>query len=385
MLVDEAAGDRVLVFGSLPPDARDLDLLARPSEERAIAAGLAAEGFVSRGREWARFRDGSAIGVDLVAAAAWNLPEAELAALFDEARPIEGFQRLVRPAPHHALLILARLGLSEKRRGRLEAVVAEDPKAWEWAEEAAPRWGLERALRRLRAGRGPRRLRRRRRVVVALSGLDGSGKSSQAAALKEALERLGHEAVVEWRPILANPSVGRLSDVARKALRRLRWVPGLSRLDRRAEAGESFLAAPDTTARRGPLRSVLTHAWVAYIALTNAYTHRRLARRGRVVIFDRYVLDSSVFMRYLWGGTFRLERRLLRALSPEPLCAFLLDVRGEAAYARKQDQWSVDELSRQAELYRELHTALGVSRLDGERPKEELCAEIAEQVWRALG
>ena len=35
-------------------------------------------------------------------------------------------------------------------------------------------------------------------------------------------------------------------------------------------------------------------------------------------------------------------------------------------------------------FYREEHAHLGVRRLDGELPREELCARIASEVWDAL-
>src|SRR6185295_14636664 len=98
---------------------------------------------------------------------------------------------LVRPAPHHALLILARLGMTKKRLGRLERALAEDPDALEKARLLAADWRVD--LRRLRI-RLISRPRRRRRVVIALSGIDGSGKSSQANAAEDALDRLGYTA-----------------------------------------------------------------------------------------------------------------------------------------------------------------------------------------------
>ena len=55
-----------------------------------------------------------------------------------------------------------------------------------------------------------------------------------------------------------------------------------------------------------------------------------------------------------------------------------------SAYARKAEQYSLEDLTRQARLYREEAEHLGARTLDGERPREELCAEIAEEVWRAL-
>lgn len=377
-LVDEAAVGRVLVLGSLPPGGRDLDLLAWPEDRRAVAARLAAEGFLPRGRDWVRFADCSAFVVDLVPAESYGLPEPELVEVFEQALAIDGLVRLVRPAPHHALLILARLGMTAKRRQRFHAALAEDPDALAKAQTVAPRWRAN--LSRLKVRRTFLR-KPRRRVVIALSGLDGSGKSSQASAAREALIRLGHEADTVWMPITANPAVWRVSAASRHVLRLFRWAPGFRRLDRKVAAGESFFATPGETRRAG----LLTRAWVAYIALANGITHRRLARRADVVVFDRYVLDSVVRMRYLWGGSFTFAAWLLRVLSPKPTLAFLLDVPGDVALGRKQDQWSREELQQQAELYREEADRLGVVRLDGTRPQVELCAEIAQTVWRKLG
>ena len=59
-------------------------------------------------------------------------------------------------------------------------------------------------------------------------------------------------------------------------------------------------------------------------------------------------------------------------------------MRPETALGRKRDRWSLPELRRQAELYREEAARLGVPRLDGERSPDELAAEIASAVWTAL-
>jgi thymidylate kinase len=369
----------VLVLGSLPPGGRDLDVLAWPDDRRAISARLQKEGFLSRGRNWVRFANGSARVVDLAPAEAYGVPEDELRQAFDAAIPLDGMERLCRPAPHHALLILARLGMTPKRRRRLDLALAEDPQALVRAEAAAARWRVD--LGRLRPRpRLMRRPRRPRRALIALSGLDGSGKSSQAAAAQEALARLGFDTGAVWMPITANPSVYRVSSSARALLRRLSRLPGLGGLDRRASAGESFFASPGAAKQPG----AATKLWVAYVALANAFTHRRLARSSKVVVFDRYVLDSVVRMRYLWGGRFPLAAGLLRALSPRPRLAFLLDVPGEVAYGRKPEQWSEADLERFRELYLEEAERLGVTVLDGTRPQDELSAQIAEEAWLAL-
>ncbi len=332
------------------------------------------------------FTDGSAYAIDLVPAESWNLPAPELAALYDEARPIEGMEQLVRPAPHHALLTLARLGFSEKRRARIDAAVAERADAWGAAAALAPTWRVD--LESLRHGRTRRALRPRRGHVVALSGLDGAGKSSQAAALREALAQLGHEAVVVWTPLGANPFVGQISRTARALLKRLTWIKPLGRLEQRLRSEGGSIVARPTGEAGGRGHSLLAGAWASFVALVNALEQRRAALRhtlrGRIVVFDRYCLDSVVRLRYLHGGSRRFQARLLGAISPTPIASFLLDVPAETARGRKQDEWDLAALRRQAALYREEVARLGVTHLDGERPPEELAAEIARTVWSKL-
>jgi thymidylate kinase len=100
-----------------------------------------------------------------------------------------------------------------------------------------------------------------------------------------------------------------------------------------------------------------------------------------VVILDRSALDAVVYVRDRWAGGAALpvQTRLLARLAPRPGRAYLLDVSPETAYARKHD-FPLDVLRARAALYRELHAALGVRRLDGEREPSDLCAEIAADV-----
>jgi thymidylate kinase len=103
-------------------------------------------------------------------------------------------------------------------------------------------------------------------------------------------------------------------------------------------------------------------------------------------VCDRYTLDSAVHLQHRYGaaGAFALQVGLIRMLSPRPRLAYLLDVAPEAALARKPDQFDIDELRTQAALYRAWHGRLGVRRLDGEAPPEEVCAQIARQVWEVV-
>ena len=414
-LVDSLLHAPALVFGSLPPQGRDLDLLVRPAQAEALADGLDAAGFLRSGDEWARFAGCTVESLELAPAASFGLPPGELDTLFEDAVPIEGFRNLVRPAPHHVLLIAARRAvrdgrLDRKRRARVDAALAEDPSAWEAARRRAAAWGARKALAALErahatgapipsavradaireelanAGAAAARLRAwrtvagrgRRGPVISLSGLDGSGKSSQAQALRDALLQLGYDVAVKWTRISYNPSLDVIAAPVKRVLRRGGGEGG---------DGGGERAAARALRERNPL---VRQVWVSIVAAGIGRLQRRATRphvrRGRAVVCDRYTLDSIVQLRHTYGERrrFGFQIALIRLLSPGPRLAFLLEVPPETALARKAEDYGAEELAAQARLYREVAEELGAIRLDGTRPREELCAEIARAVWERL-
>lgn len=419
--VNSLLTDRALIFGSLPPGGRDLDLLVRPPEEEALSRGLPAAGFLRRGDTLVRFDpDGPEI-VDLTPASSWGLPASELAELYSQSRPLADWQRLARPAPHHVLLILARRlmraggELEPRHRARVQAALTEDPDAWNAARERTVAWQAAPALAALesaystgtpvsRAKRvGAITSDRRRRGgsrrqagadvaraflprprlghVVALSGLDGAGKSSQAASVRDALDRLGYLAVTEW-PAIHGPSgfLHLMSRVGRRLL-----AP--SQPASEAGDGQSPEVGGGSVHQRSPF---LTLVWAALVsgrgALHTASKTWPHVARGRVVICDRYLLDSWVHLKHQFDAEsdYRAHMALLRLLAPRPLRAYLIEVAPEVAAQRKAER-TVEENVERARLYRDLAPVLGVRAIDGRQPRETIGADIARDVWEALG
>jgi thymidylate kinase len=227
----------------------------------------------------------------------------------------------------------------------------------------------------------------RRVRLVTLSGLDGAGKSSQGHLIQARLEQQGLRASVAWLPIAFNPSVEAFRDSLKSASRRLR--PG------RSSSGEAANAdrAPDADLARALVHrsAVAMHVWVTILAVANLVTNWRLtlrhSRTHDVLLLDRYSLDTAVRLAAWYGerGSVRFQTWLVRALSPRPLCAFLLDVAPETALARKRDKWDLDELAQQAGMYRDRAGEFAVMRVDGELPADQIADRITREVLRHLG
>jgi thymidylate kinase len=373
--VDALAHGPFLVAGTPPPEGRDLDVLAAPAVLDSLAAGLDGAGFHRRRTTWARFGP-----LELV-----DLGELRDADMLERGEPLEGCVHARRPDPADALRLTARSVADDGRLTAGRRSRADVPsEVWEQAR----RRGDAGALDALRAAlddaaatpalvtRLAGRVRRVREAgVVAISGLDGSGKSTQARMLTETLTRAGFDVAVEWNRVSHDAWLDRLARPVKRLLRR-----GGS--DAAPDAGSA------TSGEQAPPGG--RQLWVLVVALANAWAHflsvRRHIAAGRIVICDRYVLDSVVHLRahYPPGPGRTLGIAAVRLLSPRPRAAFYLSLEPRAAMARKEEPWSLERVTRQAEGYDTTSSDLAVRRLDATRAIDDLAAEIATESWRRL-
>jgi thymidylate kinase len=225
------------------------------------------------------------------------------------------------------------------------------------------------ALRRL-AGLIPRR-----RVVVAVSGVDGSGKSSLVRSLASSLSNASVPVSVVWtRPGMG----GGLATIGRWAKRALRQdqAPGMERMAR----GD----APDAMASR---RGVIGWAWAWLVVVSHAAaTRRRHAAAGGVVLYDRHLLDARATLDFFYGGAATgAHHAALSFLMPKADLTVYLDVPPSVAVARKPGDAFGDRAVRGQLVAYEGELAAARDRrwvvvMDGARPS----ADIAFEVLRSL-
>jgi O-antigen/teichoic acid export membrane protein len=196
------------------------------------------------------------------------------------------------------------------------------------------------ARRVARSARKPLLLRRRMGLSLALMGPNGVGKSTAAAALQRSLP---FEVRIVYMGIWKIPAKPRtpMASVVEIATR--------------------------------PLR-----IWVRYLL---AQYHQL---RGRVVVFDRYVYEALLPAQPPLLMAKRAYFQLLARTVPRPRATVVLDVPGEVAYGRKQEN-PPDELESERRLYRELTERLpSMELIDAGADASTVRAEITEIVWREL-
>lgn len=412
-MIDELLRASAIVFGSLPPENRDLDLLLTANEHARLGSVLTEAGWVADGRTWVRFAEGSAFAVDLVVLDRWMPNATAASSIRAGALPLDGFAHLHAPAQHHRILLLAKrhrdgMELTAERRAAFEGFSSDD---WARARDEADAWGLVEALdgldAELRGGARPTerpsaavravagRLRRSRRTrLLALSGLDGAGKSTHAEHLSTALTALGYDVSVQWTKIARDPVLNAIARPIKRVIRRIGGDSPPAPVELVDAAGErrNHPDGPppplDAATRRREQSALLTWGWTMVVAWANAGSHRRVVRgsASAVVICDRYVLDSTAHLRYRYGPQrrFRAQAAIIRLLSPRPVGAYLLDVSPVTARTRKPEQYTTADLKRLQWLYHEEAARLGVLRVDVERAELDVAGELARAAWLSL-
>ncbi len=230
-------------------------------------------------------------------------------------------------------------------------------------------------------------------LVVALSGMDGAGKSTTALELAAVFEEQHRPAVILWTRLAGDPHL--LNLVARP----VRWLLGRgtdatrprATPPRQAVAGVEATSGGQIVSRASRGR-LIDAVWVTFVALETVRGSWRafgLRRRGLSVICDRWAADALVDLRLRYGRH-RVAEWLLTHAIPPPDLVLYLKVDAATAAARKPGDQPLEVLEAMAELYGRAVADPNVVRIDAgaeravviQRAAEALRASLASTGWQ---
>jgi dTMP kinase len=221
----------------------------------------------------------------------------------------------------------------------------------------------------------PRRTRRYGTLICIL-GIDGSGKSTQAAALAEALEEQGVDAVhawARWKPILMLPA------------RRL----GRALVRRKGVQEDDYHGFTDSkrSILKGRLRASLWKNMALFEHSCQVFAKVRIPMMmGKTVVADRFVYDTLIDLSVnLNVRPEDLLKEPLLKMFPQPDLSILLDLSPKTGAVRKSDGTPEEYLAERRDLYRRLADAVGMEEVDAEGTPTGIHAEIRRRVWKKLG
>ncbi|OIO02893.1 MAG: dTMP kinase [Elusimicrobia bacterium CG_4_10_14_0_2_um_filter_56_8] len=202
----------------------------------------------------------------------------------------------------------------------------------------------------------------KRGIFIVLEGPDRSGKSTQAALLKEWLEELGHEVI-----ITREPGGTRLSEQIREIL-----------LDPKSviePMTELFLY--ETSRIKHTLEKIIP-----------------ALKAGKVIISDRYTLSTTAYQGYGRGLDLKTVETLNRiaTMNLKPDIIVVFDIPDKAFSQRERLTQGRDRIESEPDQFRKrvnrayklLARKPGVTRIDGGRAIEEIQKDIRARVAKTL-
>ncbi|GAC1318317.1 MAG: hypothetical protein NVSMB25_07610 [Thermoleophilaceae bacterium] len=275
-----------------------------------------------------------------------------------------------RPAIRHRLR--QRLGIAQGRRAAQGRGLGQGRRA-----------GQGRGVgQRRRVGQGRRAAQRRRagqaKLLIALSGMDGSGKSTAAGVVSDALMSSGFDAEVSWWRLAEE--VALLDRIASPVKRTLGWAGTVA--DVTAAGGPRRGSQAEPAPPPTPLRLVVGWVWTIILAVLSARSFRAKAAAapaGAALVLDRWRTDALVDLEVRYGRH-RVARALLGILVPRPDSGIWLRLDPETAASRKPGDQDPGVLERMAPLYARIAASERLIPVDASAALERVHADLREIV-----
>jgi len=220
--------------------------------------------------------------------------------------------------------------------------------------------------------------------LICFTGVDGSGKTTQAMLLVNWLETKGSKTRYVW---------------SRGEARWRRLLISLGRIFVRApieddavQEGELLYQQYQTRKSQIFKSSLVRWIWEKAVRVEHLVQIRLeitpLLKSGFVVVSDRYFWDSMVDLAVSFNSKneklIKSQRKYFWRLIPKPDLTFFLDVPLDNALIRKDDIPSPDYINQRLKYYQCLASAYSMNRIDGCMSIENIHSKVKEEVEKLI-
>lgn len=208
------------------------------------------------------------------------------------------------------------------------------------------------------------RLKRTRGLLICFTGIDGSGKTTLARMLVDAMRESGVRITYTWCGWRRFES---------PLLMPLAWAVKRLLFGRKHDGSNHGLMG----GVRNPIYCYLILLDYLFSSLLKVRIPLWL---GHNIVSDRYAYD-------MMAGplvNYDLARRVVVNLLPKPDLVFLVDLPEEIAYQRKDDVPSIEYLKKQRGVYLEIGKGFGMTVLDGAEQLAELRKTVATEALKLV-
>ena len=215
--------------------------------------------------------------------------------------------------------------------------------------------------------------------IIVISGLDGSGKSTQSRIIADRLNRSGIKAVTlwnRWEPKASYPFI----NLAKRYLSSSRKI---------SEGNYRGFTDAKRQSMRSSWKKSLWQLTVWSEYLIEVLWRLHPYGKDTIVLFDRYYYDTMIDMAINFSyEPERLEEllnhRLIR-LYPKPKATIFIDVKPEIGIARKKDGTPLEYLVDRRRYYTKMAEIVQAPVIDGNASIEDVATELWRIVSGVLG